>query len=41
MKGNLSIFLQLKICDRSLTCNVANKYLNVRELVEVAEWNKR
>ena len=27
--------------DSHLTCKVANKCLNVRERVEVAEWNKR
>ena len=31
----------LKICDSHLTCKVANKCLNVRERVEVVEWNKR
>ena len=33
--------MQLKICDIHLTCKVGNKYLNVREQVEVVEWNKR
>ena len=32
--------LRLKICDSHLTCKVANKCLNVRERVEVVEWNK-
>ena len=32
--------LRLKICDSHLTCKVANKCLNVREWVEVVEWNK-
>ena len=31
----------LKICDCHLTCKVANKCLNVRERMEVVEWNKR
>ena len=30
----------LKICDSHLTCKVTNKCLNVRERVEVVEWNK-
>ena len=29
-----------KICDNHLTCKVENKCLNVRERVEVVEWNK-
>ena len=33
--------VRLKICDSHLTCDVANKCLNVHELVEVVEWNKR
>ena len=33
--------MRLKICDSHLTCKVANKCLNVRERVEVVEWNKR
>ena len=33
--------MRLKICDNHLTCKVANKYLNVRERVEVVEWNKK
>ena len=33
--------VRLKICDSHLTCKVANKCLNVRERVEVVEWNKR
>ena len=33
--------LQLKIRDSHLTCKVANKCVNVRERVEVVEWNKR
>ena len=33
--------LRLKICDSHLTCKVANKCLNVRERVEVVEWNKK
>ena len=28
------------LCDSHLTCKVANKCLNVRERVEVVEWNK-
>ena len=32
--------MRLKICDSHLTCKVANKCLNVREGVEVVEWNK-
>ena len=32
--------LRLKICDSHLTCKVANKCLNVRERVEVVDWNK-
>ena len=32
--------MQLKICDSHLKCKVANKCLNVRERVEVVEWNK-
>ena len=32
--------MRLKICDSHLTCKVANKCLNVRERVEVVEWNK-
>ena len=31
----------IKIRDSHLICKVANKYLNVWEWVEVAEWNKR
>ena len=33
--------MRLKIYDSHLTCKVANKCLNVRERVEVVEWNKR
>ena len=33
--------LRLKICDSHLTCKVAHKCLNVRERVEVVEWNKK
>ena len=33
--------VRLKICDSHLTCKVANKCLNVRERVEVVEWNKK
>ena len=33
--------MRLKICDSHLTCKVANKCLNVREWVEVVEWNKK
>ena len=33
--------MRLKICDSHLTCKVANECLNVRERVEVVEWNKR
>ena len=33
--------MRLKICDSRLTCKVANKSLNVRERVEVVEWNKQ
>ena len=33
--------MRLKICDSHLTCKVANKCLDVRERVEVVEWNKR
>ena len=33
--------LRLKICESHLTCKVANKCLNVRERVEVVEWNKK
>ena len=33
--------MRLKIRDFHLTCKVANKCLNVRERVEVVEWNKR
>ena len=33
--------LRLKIRDSHLTCKVANKGLNVREWVELVEWNKR
>ena len=33
--------VRLKICDSHLTCKVANKCLNIRERVEVVEWNKR
>ena len=33
--------MRLKICDSHLTCKVSNKCLNVRERVEVVEWNKR
>ena len=33
--------MRLKICDSHLTWKVANKYLNVRERVDVVEWNKR
>ena len=29
------------MCDIHLTCKVANKCLNVREWIEVVEWNKR
>ena len=31
----------LKIRDSHLTCKVANKFLNVRERLEVVKWNKR
>ena len=30
----------LKICDNHLTCKVADICVNVREWVEVVEWNK-
>ena len=33
--------VQLKICDSHVTPKVANKCLNVRERVEVVEWNKK
>ena len=33
--------MRLKICDSHFTCKVANKCLNVRERMEVVEWNKR
>ena len=33
--------MRLKICDSHLTCKVANKCLNVRERVQVVEWNKK
>ena len=33
--------VQIKIDDSHLTCKVANTFLNVRERVEVVEWNKR
>ena len=33
--------MRLKIRDSHLACKVANKCLNVREWVEVGEWNKR
>ena len=33
--------VRLKICDSHLSCKVANKCLDVREWVEVVEWNKR
>ena len=33
--------MRLKIYDSHLTCRDANKCLNVRERVEVLEWNKR
>ena len=33
--------MRLKICDSHLTCKAANKCLNVRERVEVVEWNKK
>ena len=33
--------MRLKIRDSHLTCKVANKCLDVRERVEVVEWNKR
>ena len=33
--------MRLKIRDSHLTCKVANKCLNIRERVEVVEWNKR
>ena len=32
--------MPLKIRDIHLTCKVANKFLSVRERVEVVEWNK-
>ena len=32
--------LRLKIRDSHLTCKVANKCLNVREPMEVVEWNE-
>ena len=35
------IIFPVKIHDSHLTCKVANKFLNVRERVEVVEWNKR
>ena len=33
--------MRLKICDSRFTCKIANKYLNVRERVEVVERNKK
>ena len=33
--------MRLKICDSNCTCKVAHKCLNVREWVEVVEWNKK
>ena len=33
--------MRLQKRDIHLTCKVVNKYLNVRERVEVVEWNKR
>ena len=33
--------LRLNICDSHLTCKVAHKCLNVRERVEVVEWNRK
>ena len=33
--------MRLKICDSHLTCKVARKCLNVRERVEVVEWNRK
>ena len=33
--------LRLKIRDSRFTCKVANRCVNVRERVEVIEWNKR
>ena len=33
--------MQLKILDSDLTCKVANKCLDVRELVEIVESNKK
>ena len=32
--------LRLKIRDSHLTCEVANKCLNVREPMEVVQWNE-
>ena len=31
----------LKICGSHLTCKIANKCVNVREMLKVVEWNKR
>ena len=33
--------VRLKIHDSHLICTVANKFLSVREQLEVAEWKKR
>ena len=33
--------MRLKLCDSHLICKVANKCLNVRERVQVVEWNKK
>ena len=39
--GKLNTSGAIKICDSHLTCKIANKCLNVRERVEVADWNKK
>ena len=37
----IQIEVRLKICDSHLTCKIAHKCLNVRERVEVVEWNRK
>ena len=32
--------MRLKVCDSHLTCKVENKCLNVRQRVEVVDWNR-
>ena len=41
LNNDKSLSINAKIRNSHLTCKVANKCLNVRERVEVVEWNRR